>query len=469
MLFNSFEFAFCFLPVTLLIYFLLSQYSSKLRWDISKLWLFGCSLFFYGWWNPKYLILIVSSILINYIVGTRLGKPYRSILAKKTILIIGLLFNLGLLGYYKYANFFIDNLNSFLSLDLYLGRIILPLGISFFTFQQVAYLVDSYKGFTKEYNFINYGVFVSFFPQLIAGPIVHHKEVMEQFVTNKNITRVDYGNLSKGLFIFLLGLLKKIIIADTFSLVVNQGYSSVEFLSTAEAWITSLFYSAQLYFDFSGYSDMAIGLGLMFNIRLPINFNSPYKSQSIKEFWRRWHMTLSRFLKDYLYIPFGGNRKGELITYRNLILTFLIGGIWHGAGWTFIFWGFLHGIAIVINQLYGKLNVSMPKYLNILMTFFFVNITWVFFRAASWEQAISLLEHMFTYHEGHNNFVLITSFLDMPIFLLGFGLLFWKNPIEISESFRLSKRYVFLIIMLLFIAIIFMNSSISKEFLYFDF
>ena len=330
-------------------------------------------------------------------------------------------------------------------------------------------MVDSYKGYTKEYNFVNYGVFVSFFPQLVAGPIVHHKEVMEQFVENKKITKVDYFNLSKGLFIFLLGLSKKLIIADTFSLIVNQGYSNVNLLSTWEAWITSVFYSIQLYFDFSGYSDMAIGLGLMFNIKLPVNFNSPYKAESIKEFWRRWHITLSRFLRDYLYIPFGGNRYGEFVTYRNLLITFIIGGIWHGAGWTFIFWGFLHGIALIINQLINKVNLSLHKYINVFLTFFFVNITWVFFRSTSWDQAISILERMFINYQGSLEFKLIGSYLDAPIFIIGIMLLFWKNALEFASSFKISSKYLILIILLLFINMIFMNSAISKEFLYFDF
>ena len=469
MLFNSFEFVFGFLPITLFFYFLLNRFSFLSKWDLSKIWLFACSIFFYGWWNPKYLILIISSIIINYVIGTKIGKDHNTLKIKKILLTSGLLFNLGLLGYFKYANFFIDNTNYLFNSEFYLSNIILPLGISFFTFQQVAYLVDSYKGYTKEYNFVNYGVFVSFFPQLVAGPIVHHKEVMEQFVENKKITKVDYFNLSKGLFIFLLGLSKKLIIADTFSLIVNQGYSNVNLLSTWEAWITSVFYSIQLYFDFSGYSDMAIGLGLMFNIKLPVNFNSPYKAESIKEFWRRWHITLSRFLRDYLYIPFGGNRYGEFVTYRNLLITFIIGGIWHGAGWTFIFWGFLHGIALIINQLINKVNLSLHKYINVFLTFFFVNITWVFFSSTSWDQAISILERMFINYQGSLEFKLIGSYLDAPIFIIGIMLLFWKNALEFASSFKISSKYLILIILLLFINIIFMNSAISKEFLYFDF
>lgn len=252
------------------------------------------------------------------------------------MLILGIMANIALLGYFKYSDFFIENINDVFKTNMALLNLTLPLAISFFTFQQIAYLVDSYKGKTQEYDVVNYAVFVTFFPQLIAGPIVHHKEMMPQFAYASN-NRINAENISRGLFIFAIGLFKKVVIADTFAIYANEGFDVAKVLSFYEAWATSLSYTFQLYFDFSGYTDMAIGLALLFNIVLPFNFNSPYKALNIQDFWRRWHMTLSRFLRDYIYIPLGGNRKGTVLTYRNLMATFVIGGLWHGAAWTFVF------------------------------------------------------------------------------------------------------------------------------------
>ena len=299
-------------------------------------------------------------------------------ISKKAILIVAIAANLALLGYFKYSDFLIDNLNFAFNLHIHSLNLLLPLAISFFTFQQIAYLVDSYSGgSTKEYNFLNYCLFVTFFPQLIAGPIVHHKEVMPQFGNLKSKVP-NYKNIALGIFVFSLGLFKKVLIADTFAVWASNGFDKAEILSLIEAWVTSLSYTFQLYFDFSGYCDMAIGAALLFNIKLPINFNSPYKASDIQDFWRRWHITLSRFLRDYVYIPLGGNRKGRARTYLNLILTFIIGGIWHGAGWTFIFWGFLHGLALMIHRFWHNLGFRMNKVLAWFITFNFVNIAWVF-------------------------------------------------------------------------------------------
>jgi D-alanyl-lipoteichoic acid acyltransferase DltB (MBOAT superfamily) len=270
----------------------------------------------------------------------------------------------------------------------------LPLAISFYTFQQIAYLVDSYRNETKSYNFLNYAVFVTFFPQLIAGPIVHHAEMMPQFANLKNKIK-NYYNIALGLFIFSIGLFKKVIIADTFAVYATQGFDVAEKLNMLEAWITSLSYTFQLYFDFSGYTDMAIGVALLFNIKLPMNFFSPYKAKNIQDFWKRWHITLSRFLKDYIYIPLGGNRKTSIRTYTNLFTTFVLGGIWHGAGWTFVFWGILHGLALVVHRLWKKLGFKMNVVLAWFITFNFINIAWVFFRAVNFESAIKVLKGMF--------------------------------------------------------------------------
>ena len=294
-LFNSFEFIFLFLPITFFIYF----YLNKIRLiEASKGFLVVASLFFYSWWNVIYLPLILISMLFNYTIGTSLTKEkiFRKV-SKKKLLTIGILGNIGLLGYFKYSDFFIGNLNFLFNSEVPLLHLALPLAISFFTFQQIAYLVDSYRKETSEYDFLNYAVFVAFFPQLIAGPIVHHKEMMPQFARLRN-SIINYQNIALGLFIFSMGIFKKVVIADTFAVWATNGFDYAEILTFIEAWIVSLSYTFQLYFDFSGYTDMAIGVALLFNIKLPINFNSPYKATNIQDFWRRWHITLSRFLKD---------------------------------------------------------------------------------------------------------------------------------------------------------------------------
>ena len=306
MLFNSYEFIFIFLPITFFIYFYLNH---KRLTETSKGFLICSSLFFYSWWNIAYLPIIIASMTFNYAIGRSLhktaGKKY-STFSKKSILIFGIVLNLALLGYFKYADFFIENINIAFDIRVEPMHLLLPLAISFFTFQQIAYLVDSYRQETKEYDFLNYALFVTFFPQLIAGPIVHHKEMMPQFTKISNKVK-NYRNIALGLFIFSVGLFKKVVIADTFAIWAIQGFDIATTLNLFEAWATSLSYTFQLYFDFSGYTDMAIGLALLFNIRLPINFNSPYKATNIQDFWKRWHMTLSRFLRDYVYIPLGGN------------------------------------------------------------------------------------------------------------------------------------------------------------------
>lgn len=395
MLFSTYEFIFLFLPLAFFVYFYLNK---KRLTTASKAWLVTTSLFFYSWWNIAYLPLILVSMLFNYVVGSSLsnGKYTNKRPSRKLILVIGIVSNLTLLGYFKYADFLIDNTNFIAGTQIELLNLALPLAISFFTFQQIAYLVDSYKLETQEYDFLNYAVFVTFFPQLIAGPIVHHKEMMPQFSSNR-AKLINYRNILMGLFIFSIGLFKKVVIADTLAAWVSTGFDSASTLIFFEAWAVSLSYTFQLYFDFSGYADMAIGLALLFNIKLPVNFNSPYKAINIQDFWRRWHMTLSRFLRDYVYIPLGGNRTGEFRTYFNLLATFVIGGIWHGAGWTFIFWGFLHGVAIAIQKAWGLLNIKIWGWLSWFITFNFVNIAWVFFRANEWSDATKVLKGMFDF------------------------------------------------------------------------
>lgn len=399
MLFNSYIFLFLFLPIVVTGFLVLGR-AGRRRAAVG--WLVLGSLFFYGWWNPRYLSLILGSILFNYAVGLRLTRGGRG---GRPLLIFGIATNLALLGYFKYANFFVRNLNCLVGTDLHLPPIILPLAISFFTFQQITYLVDSYLGETREYNFLHYCLFVTFFPQLIAGPIVHHREMLPQFAKS-SIYRLGRERLAIGLTIFFFGLCRKVVIADSlahyatpvFNLALEGGAPT--FL---EAWGGVLAYSFQLYFDFSGYSEMAVGLGYLIGIRLPMNFNSPYKATSIIDFWRRWHITLSRFLLAYVYIPMGGSRRGAIRRYANLMITMLLGGLWHGAGWTFVLWGALHGFYLVLNHawrgLRRRLNFQpghslIGRIVSRGFTFFFVVLAWVFFRAESLEASIILLRSL---------------------------------------------------------------------------
>ena len=466
MLFNSAEFIFCFLPLTLAVYFLLNKAKQM---QTAKIWLFLASLFFYSWWNPVYLPVILVSMLFNFGVGRQLGrKGYKG--NRKAILGAGIVANVLLLVFFKYTDFLIENYNILTTSSVSLLHVVLPLGISFFTFQQIAYLVDSYHGHTADYSFLNYGLFVSFFPQLIAGPIVHHSEMMPQFYSKENLL-FSYDNFSRGIFMFFMGLCKKVVMADSFALFANYGYASPESLSFLDSWITSVSYACQLYYDFSGYTDMAIGAALLFNIRIPQNFNSPYHARDIQDFWRRWHITLSRFLRDYIYIPLGGSRRGESKTLRNLMITFLIGGIWHGAGWTFVFWGFLHGLALIIHRLWSKYSpYKLNDLIAIFITFNFVNIAWVFFRAEEWSDAIHLLEAMAGFGEGAPFSVsIITDLYVLPIILIGIILLFMKNTHERLEEFAFDTKHLIIVVSLIIIGLLYVNSITANDFLYFDF
>ncbi len=404
MLFNSYEFIFLFLPVTFLVYMVLARYGTR---RVSIVWLIAASLFFYGWWNPAYLGLILASMFFNYSTGLMLSGD-EGALNKKYVLFAGVSANLALLGYYKYANFFVDNMNLAFHTGWNVEVVILPLAISFFTFQQITYLIDAYRGETREYNFLQYALFVSFFPQLIAGPIVHHREMMPQF-SRENDFSIKYKYIAVGLSIFFLGLFKKVVLADSMSEYVAETFlvvSNGNLLSFFEAWKGTLAYTFQLYFDFSGYSDMAVGIAFLFGIRLPLNFNSPYKAKSIIEFWQRWHITLSRFLKDYLYVPLGGNRKGTARRYTNLMITMLLGGLWHGAGWTFVIWGALHGFYLVVNHAWRSFcdligfttsDNRFSGYVSGFVTFLSVAVAWVYFRADSLEAANLMVKSLAGY------------------------------------------------------------------------
>lgn len=402
MLFNSYLFILIFLPVTLLLFHGL-RLAGRIRGALFVLTVM--SLLFYGWWNPVYLLLLVPLTLANFIIARRiLPQDGRCPPFAKSLLIIGIAGNLSVLGYFKYANFFVDNLNTLFGNDLHLARTILPLGISFFTFQKIAFLVDVYQGKVERLNLLDFSLFVSFFPQLIAGPIVHHSEVMSQF---RRIGAAARDWAAPGLTLFALGLAKKVLLADTAALYATPTFDAAaagQPLDSIMAWSAALAYTAQLYFDFSGYSDMAIGAALLFGIRLPVNFASPYQSASIIEFWCRWHITLSRFLRDYLYIPLGGSHKGQVRRYLNLFSVMFLGGLWHGAGWTFVVWGGLHGLYLVINHAWQAARTkllperalpgALGRRLAQILTFLAVVVGWVFFRSADLSTAATLLRAM---------------------------------------------------------------------------
>ena len=437
MQFNSYIFILCFLPLALVGYFGLNRIGKD---RAAKGFLLVMSLWFYGYFNYSYLLIICSSIVVNYLLSRGMySDRVKKNIPSKILLIAGLVFNIGLIFYFKYYDFFLENINAAFNGSFALRHIVLPLGISFFTFQQISFIVDSYRGETKGYSFLEYSLFVAFFPQLVAGPIVLHKELIPQF-RDKNNLKVNYDNLTRGIMLFTYGLAKKVLIADTFGGVITWGFNTAltnpsgdAALTVKEIIVMMLSYTFQIYFDFSGYSDMATGLGAMFNFRIPMNFNSPYKALSVADFWKRWHMTLTRFLTNYVYIPLGGNRKGKARTYINSMIVFLISGIWHGANWTFILWGVIHGMGQSINKMgrgaYGKIVgkisgkdsavarffMALIKALQWAVTFAFLNVTWLLFRSDSVSQWLYFLKRM-----------------TVP---------YYEFRTDIRESFRIPKLY----------------------------
>lgn len=396
MLFSSWPFIAVFLPVVWLGYRMLV---AKGHHRHAMLWLTAGSLFFYGWFRWDYLLIIIASILFNYSVGNiLLATLHRGRSIKRNLVLCSALAaNLGALFYYKYTGLFISTWNDMTAGTIDVPQIVLPVGISFFTFQSIGWLVDAYRGQGQRTTLADYTLFITFFPQLIAGPIVHHREMMPQF--RKPLpTRQRDRLLAVGITVFAIGLFKKVVIADHMGEIADPIFNTAAAgaaLSVIEAWLGTLSYTLQIYFDFSGYSDMAIGLGAMFGIRLPLNFFSPYKSADIITFWRRWHITLSRFLRDYLYIPLGGNRHGGWRRHGNLMITMLLGGLWHGANWTFLVWGGLHGVYLVSAHLWRRLvGWRMPRAGGIFLTFIAVSIAWVFFRAADFDTALRVLQGM---------------------------------------------------------------------------
>jgi alginate O-acetyltransferase complex protein AlgI len=397
MLFNSAQFIFVFLPIVLSIFFLLGRLQEHM---LALMWLAAASLFFYGWDDPYRLLpLILFSIAFNFFIGRMLLGSQRRI-----VLTIGICGDLLLLGYFKYAGFLLETFSDLTGVAVQKPNIDLPIGISFFTFTQIAFLVDAYRGEAREYEPFHYTLFVSFFPHLVAGPIYHHKEIMPQFQLQENF-RFHISSLGLGLTWFALGLAKKVLFADVLAQYATPIFNAAAAgkpVGLLDGWIAASGFALQLYYDFSGYSDMAIGLALMIGMRFPLNFNSPYKAQSLIDFWRRWHMTLSRFLRDYLYIPLGGNRKGPRRRYFNLLVTMLLGGLWHGAAWTFVIWGAVHGCGLVVNHAWNKIadayRLRLPNPIAWALTLFFVTLAWVPFRADNLSAAFTIWKSLFGLH-----------------------------------------------------------------------
>lgn len=389
MLFNSYVFIMALLPISLALYYIFDYFNMCI---IAQCALIFCSLVFYGFYNPFYVIVLCISILINYFISKVIIKYYNAAnRISRWFMIIGVVGNLLLLFWFKYYDFFISNINQALKTSFQLKYIALPLGISFFTFQQISYIVDTYRGETGEYTFIEYCNFVSFFPQLVAGPIVLHNEIIPQF---RGAKKWDWENAAIGFEFLTIGLFKKVIIADTFGLAVNWGYENYSAISSLECIMVVLFYTFQIYFDFSGYCDMATGIARMFGIVLPINFDSPYQASSILDFWDRWHMSLTRFLRQYVYFPLGGNRRGAWRTRLNVLIVYLLSGFWHGANWTFVLWGMIHGLGSIINREMKEFWNKIPRFFSWILTFLFINLTWLIFRADSISQAKVMIKRI---------------------------------------------------------------------------
>lgn len=466
MLFNSYIFIFLFLPIALIGWYGLNRLR---RYKLACLFLSGMSLWFYAYFNVRYLAIILCSICLNFILSYVLSKlsgmsrmPAKNPSDQKTPLpavnrigiLTGLLLNLGILFYFKYYDFFIENINLAFHTDFNLKHILLPLGISFFTFQQLSFIIDRALGRCEHYDFINYLTFVTFFPQLIAGPIVLYKEIIPQF---EDLSRrhFDSASFARGIYLFVLGLAKKVLLADTFGLMANYGFAQTFSLDAVSTVFVILSYSFELYFDFSGYSDMAIGLGRMFGVELPVNFDSPYRSCSIKEFWQRWHITLSRFFITYVYIPLGGSRKGKARMLLNTFIVFLLSGLWHGAAWTYVAWGAMQGLLVVIDSLgivgiHGRKEkrpsrFHIPAPVGWVFTFTLFNLSLFFFRSSSMLAAAQLFKNLLSIKFNGKLFEVAAQLEISEIYVL-------KQALELAAPGIVNYLYLFVMLFLFVLA-----------------
>ena len=482
MIFSTYQFILIFLPTVFVVYFVLNHFKFI---QMAKIWLIVASFYFYSQGSPDFFPFFMGSVLGNYILGTTMSrmKEDRLRLERRLLLIIGILANVALLGYYKYTDFFISNYNFITGSDYALKHIILPIGISFFTFQLIAFLVDSYRGETEEYDIVNYLLFITFFPQLIVGPIIHHKEVVPQFADVRN-QRINYDNVAKGLFIFSIGCAKKMLLADPLTTNAELFFNNLDALTAAgtlkflNSWFYSLEYTVSYYFDLSGYADMAIGLGLMFNIIIPQNFNSPYKAKDFQEYWQRWHITLSRFLGNYIF----RNVYKKNVKWRNYyvatMVTFFVSGFWHGAGWTFVVWGIVNGILVCIGSYRNRKKKKTPVWLGVPLTFILAILTRVLFVSNTFTDAWEVYKGMVNFASlGHG---ISGVFHTVAIFInhhksIGLtcriGLIicwFMPNTKSISDRFD-TKKWYYLIYPAILLAICIFKMDKVVQFLYFQF
>jgi alginate O-acetyltransferase complex protein AlgI len=491
MLFNSYSFLFLFLPITLLIFYGCAHLRGE---RLAKLWLVVSSLFFYGCWNPVHLGLLLLSMLGNFYLGILIFRRSCALRSTRIPFFLGIAANLFTLGYFKYGNFFIENSNALFGTHWSGLQVVLPLGVSFFTFTQIAYLCDARSGKMGQGSFSDFLLFVTFFPHLIAGPVIHHSEMMPQFAQAATY-RFRWENLAAGGAMFILGLGKKCLIADGMGPTAVKVFGAAQAgqsLFASDAWAGALAYTFQLYFDFSGYSDMAIGLAKLFGITLPLNFLSPYQAANIGEFWRRWHMTLSRFLRDYLYIPLGGNRVGPFRHYANLVSTMVLGGLWHGAAWTFVLWGALHGLLLASHRFWSE-RVKLPNgrclWVCRALTFSVVVFGWVLFRSESLGAAGIMLSGMVHWgpqpDAGMPGLVKAKIWIWLALLLLGV----WHLPnsaqlcgkllpygeigrfelAALPERLKIYPGFWWAIVLMLILSLSVLTLSKTGEFLYYNF
>jgi D-alanyl-lipoteichoic acid acyltransferase DltB (MBOAT superfamily) len=450
------------------------------------IFLITCSFLFYSYWELNRIFILFLSLLINYLFGKAIIRIKNN---KKKILIIGIFFNLSVLIYYKYKNFFITNFSKLILINIEIDQIILPLAISFFTFQQISYLIEIYKKKIKKQNFLHYLFFVTFFPHLIAGPMVLYNQISNQLKNNK-ILRLKFNNINFAICIFFIGLFKKTVLGEQFGYWANLGYNkSIDNLTLIESWQTSLAYSLQIYFDFSAYSDMAYGLALLFNIKYIQNFNSPYKAKNIQDFWRRWHISLYIFFKRYIYLPLGGNKKGQLRTIFNIFLTFLLCGLWHGASWMFILWGLIHALGLIFYRFFILTKIRIHYVISCFITFNYINFSWIFFRAENFEDAKKIITGMLGLNKNGNidylNYILIDKnslnnkidlfqnieggYSSILAILIGLFLVFFnKNSYQICQETKGRKTFFYILMgFIIFCGISFINKS--SQFIYFNF
>lgn len=472
MIFSSYSFLFIFLPICFLGYVFLNK---KKVVVLAKWWLVLSSFVFYSYGHGSHLGLFIFCVTYNYFIGIKLGRlceeekssGISNKFKRRIWLFLGVVIDLALLGYFKYYNFAIENINYISNSKFDFIKVALPLGISFYTFQKIAYLVDSYRGTTKDFTFLNYMMFISFFPQLIVGPIVHHHEMLPQFNSLKT-TRINYKNIAKALFLLSIGFSKKLLIADPLTDYAQKAFGNAMDLSTLEAWAAALSYTVSFYFDLSGYGDMAVALGLLFNFKLPINFNSPYKARNFADYWRRWHMSLSRFLGNYIFRNVYKKGDGSFKFYLATMITFLVSGIWHGAGWTFIAWGILNGIFVAMSHSMKRNDKELPFFLAWSLTFFGVIITRILFVSKNFTEAWYVTKTLFDIDKIKMYDTLYLDKVQIVYILVGLGIsLFLPNSMEILEKFKPNKKYLVVTVVLLIFSILQMGKV--KSFLYFQF